>query len=190
MLAAKVLLLGLLLVGAIFPDVGGFAGKGMAYRLPIFLAPALVAPLIWWRRRGTYPLGVDVALTLPFLLDTIGNTIGLYDNFTQTDNVLHFVNWFILVGGLTVTLLATSSCQHAPHWLLWIAGTGIGAMAAIGWEAAEYFVMRAGVGGLHLTYGDTISDLLLSTTGGAFGALAAISLLKNGARRSLPAGSS
>ncbi len=30
--------------------------------------------------------------------------------------------------------------------------------------------MEAGVGGLHLTYRDTVSDLLVSGTGGALGA--------------------
>jgi hypothetical protein len=39
---------------------------------------------------------------------------------------------------------------------------------------AEYAVMRAGVGGLSLTYGDTLGDLVLSTTGGAIGAWAAL----------------
>ncbi|MDO9175269.1 MAG: hypothetical protein Q7V62_10725, partial [Actinomycetota bacterium] len=41
---SKVLLATLLVVGAAVPSVGGFAGKGMLYRLPIFLAPALVVP--------------------------------------------------------------------------------------------------------------------------------------------------
>ena len=189
-LVAKVVLLGLLVVGALFPDVGGFAGKGMVYRLPLFMSPALIAPLIWRRRRGTYPLGVDIALTLPFLLDTLANAVGLYDNFTRTDDVLHFVNWFILVGGLTISMLTNSSCRRAPTWLLWIAGTGIGAIVAIAWEAAEYYVAQSGVGGLSLTYGDTISDLLLSTTGGAFGALTAMRLLRNGLSQSPLVGSS
>ena len=56
------------------------------------------------------------------------------------------------------------------RWLLFIAGTGFGAMAIIGWEVAEYFVMKAGVGGLSLTYADTLGDLVLSTIGGALGA--------------------
>ena len=99
---------------------------------------------------------------------------------SRTDNVLHFVNWFILVGGLTVSMLTTDSSRQTPKRLLWIAGTGIGAVAAVGWEAAEYYVWQAGVGGLSLTYGDTISDLLLSTAGGAFGALTAIRLLSKG----------
>ena len=168
LLAAKALLAALLVVGAVFPDVGGFAGKGMAYRLPLFLAPALVVPIRWLRRRGPYPVGLDVALTVPFLLDTAANAVGLYDHFARTDDALHFVNWLVLVGGVTATLATHAGA--APRWLLWLGGTGFGAMAIVGWEAAEYAVMRSGVGGLDLTYGDTVADLLLSTTGGALGA--------------------
>jgi hypothetical protein len=57
---------------------------------------------------------------------------------------------------------------------VWLAGSGVGAMAIVGWEIAEYRVMRAGVGDLHLTYADTLGDLALSTLGGALGALLAV----------------
>ena len=51
-------------------------------------------------------------------------------------------------------------------------------MASIAWEAMEYTVMRSGVGGLHLTYADTIKDLLVSTAGGALGAWWAVRRLR------------
>src|SRR4051794_31199706 len=71
LLGAKILLALLLVVAALFPDVGGFGGKGMAFRLPIFLAPALVIPgLAVFRHGGRYSVELDIALTLPFLLDT------------------------------------------------------------------------------------------------------------------------
>lgn len=175
MLACKVLLAGMLVVGAVAPSFGGFEGKGMAFRLPLFLAPSLIVPIRWWRRRGVYQIGLDVALTIPFLLDTAGNAFGFYDSFDATDDVLHALNWFVLVGGVTVTLWAAAH-RGSSRPLIWVAGTGIGAIAIVLWEAAEYAVMQAGVGGLSLTYGDTIGDLLLSTGGGALGALAAIRL--------------
>ncbi len=159
----------LLLVGALWPQTGGFAGKGMAFRLPLFLLPALVVPARWLRRRGPYPVALDAALTLPFLIDTTANALGLYDRYARTDDVLHAVNWFVLIAGLTMTFREMAPVT-TPRWLLCLAGSGLGAIAAVGWEAAEYSIMRAGVGGLSLTYGDTISDLLLSTTGGALGA--------------------
>lgn len=177
MIAVKVLLLGLLVTGALFSDVGGFAGKGMAYRLPIFLLPALIVPVRWWRRRGAYDIGLDVALTVPFLFDTLGNAVGFYDRFARTDDVLHFVNWFVLVGGIAWSLRARLSVAPAPDWLVVLAAAGIGAMAAIAWEVAEYAVMRAGVGNLSLTYPDTLSDLVLGTTGGVLGAWLSLGLL-------------
>ncbi len=54
--------------------------------------------------------------------------------------------------------------------LVWVAGAGLGAALIIGWEIAEYGVMKAGVGNLSLTYGDTLGDLALSTFGGTLGA--------------------
>lgn len=174
LIACKVLLAALLLCGALFPSVGGFEGKGMAFRLPLFLAPALIVPLWWRRRTDPYPIALDAALTLPFLFDTAANALGLYDHFDRTDDVLHFLNWFVLVGGIALTFAANPRASGCPRWLLWLAASGAGAIMAIAWEAAEYAIMRAGVGGLDLTYGDTITDLLLSTSGGALGAWLAI----------------
>src|SRR5690606_30513867 len=121
-------------------------------------------------RHGPYPVALDVGLTLPFLFDTAANAVGLYDTVEVTDDVLHLVNWFVLVGGVTATW-ANAVSESVPRWLLAVAGAGFGAIAIIGWEVAEYAVMRAGVGGLSLTYADTLGDLVLSTTGGALGAL-------------------
>jgi hypothetical protein len=177
LIAVKVLLAALLVTGALFPDLGGFEGKGMGFRLPIFLTPALIVPIAHIiRRRGDesirYPWALDAGLTLPFLLDTAGNALGFYDNIDRTDDVLHFVNWLVLVGGITAAIgrAATRSSPTTPRWLIVVAAGGIGAAAIIGWEIAEYLVMQAGVAGLSLTYGDTLFDLVLSTSGGFAGA--------------------
>jgi predicted HAD superfamily Cof-like phosphohydrolase len=171
LIAAKVLLAGLLVTGSAFPSVGGFEGKGTIYRLPLFLLPALVIPVKRWVKggKGPYPVALDTGLTLPFLLDTAGNAFGLYDRVDATDDVLPFVNWALLFGGITTVLP-----KAEPRWIVWLAGTGLGAMGSIAWEISEYAVMQSGVGGLHLTYGDTLGDLALSTLGGSCGALIAI----------------
>jgi hypothetical protein len=52
-------------------------------------------------------------------------------------------------------------------------GTGFGAVAIIIWEIVEYLIAESGTSGLNLTYKDTISDLGLSTLGGAVGAILA-----------------
>ena len=57
---------------------------------------------------------------------------------------------------------------------MWLGAAGIGAAAAIAWEIAEYGVMQLGVSNLSLTYEDTLSDLVLGTSGGALGAWAAL----------------
>lgn len=174
LIAAKVLLAGLLLTGTFFANVGGFAGKGMAYRLPIFLAPALIVPVRWLRGKA-WSVGLDVAFTVPFLFDTLGNALGLFDSWNSFDNVLHFLNWLVLVWGI-----ATALNQHRGRekGLVWIAATGIGALAAIAWEIAEYSIMQAGVGNLHLTYGDTLGDLAAGSVGGAIGAWIALANLR------------
>jgi hypothetical protein len=173
LVAAKLALAALLATGAFFPEVGGFAGKGTAYRLPMFLLPALVIPVVRLVKRGPpspYPVALDAGLTLPFLLDTAGNAFGLYDSVDVTDDILHFVNWALLFGGVTTALPRAV----LPKWIVWAAGSGFGAMGSIGWEVSEYAVMQTGVAGLHLTYGDTLGDLVLSTLGGCFGALVAV----------------
>ena len=168
----------MLITGALFPSVGGFEGKGMAARLPLFLLPALVVPIAALRARRAqrpyvYPIGLDLALTIPFLLDTAGNAFGFYDSFAVTDDVLHFTNWVVLCAGLTHYLLSKPGVIN-HRVLTWIAGTGLGAFLIIWWEAGEYAIMQAGTMGLNLTYGDTVGDLLLSSTGGAVGAYLAI----------------
>jgi hypothetical protein len=174
LIAAKVLLVGLMVAGTLFPDLGGFAGKGMGYRLPVYVIPALVVPALWLRGRRWDP-GLDIGLTVPFLLDTLGNAFGLFDSWTSFDNVLHFLNWFVLVWGVTMSL-NTDESRRIHRGLVWIAGTGIGAIAAIAWEIAEYNIMQAGVGNLHLTYADTLGDLAAGTAGGGIGAWLAVSV--------------
>lgn len=193
MLALKVALAGLLLTGALFPDVGGFAGKGMAFRLPLFLAPSLIVPIHHAVRRRaepdrTYPWALDAGLTIPFLLDTLGNAVGLYDSVDSTDDVLHALNWWFLMGGITTSIgwNAVRRATATPRWLVWLAGTGVGGLAIIGWEIAEYGVMKAGVGNLSLTYGDTLFDLALSSIGGALGAGAVVWSVARSSERSNP----
>lgn len=175
-MAAKLALAGLLVTGALWPEVGGFAGKGMAFRLPLFLAPALVVPAgaALGRWRWAWPVALDAALTLPFLLDTAANAVGLYDDVDATDDVLHAVNWALLAGGITRHLAVGPAGAGATRRLVWLAGSGLGAALIIGWEICEYGVMQAGVAGLELTYGDTLGDLFLSTVGGAIGAAVAV----------------
>lgn len=151
-----------------FPNLPQFDGKGMAFRAPFYLLPMAVVPTVW-RLRGQpapYPHLVDALVVAPFLIDTLGNALNFYDSFTRTDDVLHFLNWVLLVAGIALALLRT----RLPPLAVWALAYGIGGLAIIWWEAAEWLVQELGTAGLGLTYGDTIGDLMLSSTGGAVGA--------------------
>jgi hypothetical protein len=155
-----------------FPDLPQFEGKGMAFRAPFFLLPMAAVP-IGWRLRGRrdpYPSLADALVISPFLVDTLGNALNFYNSYASTDDVLHAINWILLVAGITLLLLRTDM----PRVAAWALGYGIGALAIIWWEAAEWLVQELGTAGLDLTYGDTIGDLVLSSTGGALGAALAI----------------
>ena len=160
-----------------FPDLPQFEGKGMAFRAPFYLLPMAAVP-IGWRLRGRrqpYPYIADALLISPFLADTLGNAFNFYNTFRATDDVLHFVNWVLLVAGITLLLLRT----YLRPLAAWALAYGIGAAAIIWWEAAEWLVQELGTAGLDLTYGDTIGDLILSSTGGAAGAALAIALTRS-----------
>lgn len=171
-----------ILVTIAFPSWEQFEGKGMVFRAPFYLLPMAAVPLVW-RLRGRpvpYPWAVDALVIAPFLLDTCGNIFGFYNNYDVTDDVLHFVNWVLLIAGVTLALLRTGISRLNA----WTTAYGIGGLAIIWWELAEYLVQEAGTAGLGLTYGDTIGDLLLSSSGGAVGAAIVIWADR---RRTLPA---
>lgn len=155
-----------------FPDWEQFEGKGMAFRAPFYLLPTIVVPMVW-KFRGShrpYPYLVDALVVAPFLADTLGNALNFYNTYNRTDDVLHFLNWVLLMGGITLGFARTGISKLNA----WSLGWGFGALAIIWWEAAEFLVQELGTAGLSLTYEDTIGDLLLSSTGGAVGAALAV----------------
>jgi hypothetical protein len=152
-------------------------GKAMGARAPLFLAPVVLVPLVARRRRWQpYPHTADVLLAAPFLLDTLGNLLGIYDSFGSTDDVLHAVNWVLLVGAFHAFRFRAVHDRRDAILL----GYGFGAIAIVWWEAMEWLVSDEGLGGaggLALTYGDTVGDLVLSSTGGLIGSVVFVRLL-------------
>ncbi len=149
-------------------------GKAMPARAPLFLASAVLVPMLARRRRWEpYPHVADALLALPFLLDTLGNLLGIYDAAESTDDVLHFVNWVFLVAAYHAFRFRNVDDRRDALLL----GYGFGALAIVWWEALEWLVSEDGIGGagaLALTYGDTIGDLVLSSTGGLLGSWLAV----------------
>lgn len=167
-IAVKVLLVVSLVAAVVFESNERFAGKGFKYRLAIFLLPAMIVPLVW-KLRGKpspYPHLIDGLISLPFLLDTLGNALNFYNNYDITDDVLHFANWIPLVAGMTLAVRRS----RTPALAAFAMGCAFGGSAILWWEEAEYLLMKAGTMGLDLTYGDTMGDLALSFTGGVVGA--------------------
>lgn len=149
-------------------------GKAMGFRAPLFLAPVVIVPIVA-RVRGwqPYPHTADALLAAPFLVDTLGNLLGVYDEFPQTDDVLHALNWVLLVGAFHAFRFRNVADRRDAVLL----GYGFGAIAIVWWEVMEWAVSEdgfGGAGGLSLTYEDTIGDLFLSSIGGLIGSLIAV----------------
>ena len=172
-LGVKLCLFSAFFVALVFqPDV--VEGKAMPYRAPLFLAPAVIVPVLA-RTRGwrPYPHTADALLSAPFLIDTLGNLFGFYDSYSVTDDVLHAVNWVLLVAAFHAFRFRNVADNHDALLL----GYGFGAIAIIWWEGLEWVVSTdgfGGAGGLDLTYGDTVGDLFLSSTGGLIGSIVGV----------------
>ena len=149
-------------------------GKAMGFRAPLFLAPVVLVPVIARVRGWTpYPHTADALLAAPFLVDTLGNLLGIYDDFPQTDDVLHALNWILLVGAFHAFRFRNVTDRRDAVLL----GYGFGAITIVWWEIMEWAVSEDGFGGagsLALTYEDTIGDLALSSTGGLIGSIVGV----------------
>src|SRR4051794_28537485 len=141
----------------------GIRARAFGYTGALFLVPAI------WRilpNRGRYPRGLDLAVSVPLLIDAAGNALGLYDE-AHLDDVVHFLNTAI-VAGVAGALFAT---RTDDPWLAALAGTGTAISGETIWEIGEYAAMRAGANGMGLTYQDTIADLADSTLGAIVGGI-------------------
>lgn len=161
---------------AILVPLDHLEGKAMGMRIPLFVGAAAVVPLLEKFRRSPrdpYPHVADGLLVAPFLVDTLGNVLGIYDSFSATDDVLHCLNWILLVSAFQAFRFRRTDVTSEAILL----GAGFGALAIVAWEIMEWAVDETGAGGgLGLTYGDTIGDLTLSTTGGIIGSILGVRL--------------
>ena len=137
----KAALLALLLLAVVKPDLPQFEGKAMTGRALAYPVSTVIVPVGWWlvaRRRGrrpAYPYVLDILVVLPFLIDTVGNALDLYDSIDWWDDLNHLVNWAILVAAFGQLLLRL---PVAP-WAMFGLAVGFGAVTAILWSSREYF---------------------------------------------------
>jgi hypothetical protein len=175
-LAAKVLLVGLLLHVVWTPELPQYQAKGMGWRLAVYPLVGLVVPLVHRWRGGPYPAVLDLCLVLPFLIDLAGNAAGFYDDVTWWDDAMHVVTWVPLVAALG--LLARPLAGDDPR-AVGVLALGAGALASVLWEIAEYvtFVADHPVESLS-AYRDTVGDMAGSLTGSVLGAALAVVLTR------------
>ncbi len=154
-----------------------YQGKGMKVRALGYAGGMLLVPLAW-RVRGRpqpYPRELDLAVTLPLLVDAGGNAIGIYRR-AHIDDLIHFADGATLasvVGALATPRVRTS-------WEAAGVATAAGLGAAALWELAEYVGMKLGAKGMDLTYEDTMTDLAETAAGAVLGGV--ITLLRHPSR--------
>ena len=161
-LAIKLALVGLLAFGA-FSGLQQFEGKAFLWRLLTYPIASLIVPVVWALRfRLTrYPIAADILLTLPFLIDTVGNSLDLYDSVDWWDDANHLVNWALLSGAVA----ALCRRNGVSAWQTVTFVVGFGAVTAILWEVAEYYAFIRNSPELDTAYTDTLGDMALGLTG-------------------------
>jgi len=159
-----------------------YSGKAMRVRALGYAGGLLIVPLVW-RMRGRqqpYPRELDMAITLPILVDAGGNAIGIYQR-AHVDDLIHFADGATLasvVGALATPRTRTSWEAAGVAALAGMAAAGV-------WEIAEWVGLKLGARGMDLTYDDTMTDLAETMSGALLGAL--ITLLRHPSRlRRLP----
>ena len=175
-LAVKVALVALLVAAWVFPDLSGIKEKAGTARLVVYPLGLLAVPLWWWawgRRRAArtgrpgFPWAADLLVSLPWLLDTLGNRLDLFDTVSWWDDGMHFLNWALLSAGV---LLAWAP-RGVSRGLVVLAGLAFGMAAALAWELGEYATFLRTSPELQTAYTDTLGDLTLGTLGALLGSL-------------------
>ena len=143
-------------------------GKAIRTRAIGYAGALLVVPVLWrlLPDRGRYPRALDLAVTIPLLLDAAGNALDLYEE-AHIDDVVHVANSAI-VSGVAGALFAP---RVDERWQAALIGAGVSIAGETAWELMEYGAMRLGADGMDLTYDDTMADLAEGFLGAALGAL-------------------
>jgi len=166
--AAKALTLGFAVDALINADTPRLSGKAVRTRAIGYTGALFIVPIAWrlLPDRDRYPRALDLAVTVPLLLDAAGNGLGLY-NEAHIDDLVHLSNAAI-VSGVAGALFAP---RVDERWQAALAGAGVSIAAASAWEIMEFGALRLGARGMDLTYQDTMVDLIDGWVGAVAGAL-------------------
>jgi hypothetical protein len=185
-LLAKTALFALLLTAIIWPDLSGIKGKASGARLVVYPLGALVLPL-WWLAYGrtksklhqAFPWPADLLITLPWLVDLLGNRLNLFDTIDWWDDAMHFVLWALLTAGV----LTAFAPRGLTRGLTAFVALGFGATAAVIWELGEYVAFVRHSPELQTAYTDTLGDLTLGTLGALLAGLIVFQVRRTAERR-------
>ena len=162
----------LMLVVAQVTDAAQFQGKALGSRLIFYTLGTCIVAIVWGLmhlagKRVSFPFRADILIALPFVIDTAGNWLDLFDTLNWWDDVMHFTQWLWLMLGAG-TLLVSGGITSRWRQVLLIGG--VGALAAVVWEVGEYFLFVQDNPTERATaYQDTIGDLVLGSLGGTLG---------------------
>jgi hypothetical protein len=175
--AAKAAVIALAIDAWVNSSAPRYSGKAMRVRALGYAGGLLAVPLVW-RLQGRpqpYPREIDLAITLPLLVDAGGNAIGIYQR-AHVDDLIHFADGATLasvVGALATPRTRTSWEAAGVAALAGMAAAGV-------WEIGEWIGLKLGARGMDLTYEDTMTDLAETMSGALLGA--AITLLRHPSR--------
>jgi hypothetical protein len=166
--ATKALTIGFAIDAFVHANTPRLRGKAIRTRAVGYLGALFVVPVAWslLPDRGRYPRALDLAVTVPLLLDAGGNALGLYDD-AHIDDVVHLANAAI-VSGVAGALFAP---RVDERWQAALAGAGVAIAGASAWEVLEFGALKLGANGMNLTYQDTMVDILDGWVGAIAGAV-------------------
>jgi hypothetical protein len=158
-------------------DQPRYHGKGMRLRAIGYAGGMLAVPVAWrlLGRRDPYPRELDLAITLPLLVDAGGNAIGIYRR-AHVDDLIHFADGALVAS--VVGALATPRVR--TPWEAAGVGALAGGAAAGLWEIGEWIGLKLGAKGMDLSYDDTMTDLIETMAGAALGGV--VTLLRHPSR--------
>lgn len=168
--AAKGMLVLLLLLAVIDPDGGNLRNKAAEARAIGYPLISFTIPVIWllaWKERASFPWVPDLMVTLTCFTDILGNRMDLYDSIVWFDDLMHFANTGLIAATvILLTLHHSSSRVRVVERAL-----AVGATGAILWELAEFYAFISGGAEHAFAYEDTLGDLALGVLGAVVAAL-------------------
>jgi hypothetical protein len=163
-LAAKAVLVLMIVLVLVDPGWGNLEGKAPQARAIIYPLFAFLLPAIWWgrwRRRTPFPWVADLLVTVPCFSDVLGNRLDLFDRVVWFDDWMHLLNSVLIAAA--VILLTVD--RHARFLAVVERGVAVSVTASLAWELFEYLSFMTRSSERPMAYTDTLGDLLLSWLG-------------------------